>query len=216
MSKVLAVGDIHTKSWIVYNVAKLINQYDHIVFLGDYCDDWNSGALSSVETIRSIRMLQSLYPDKVKAVIGNHDFAYLLSFDPRSSGYNRSTQLQIDSPENKEIKSWLQSLPVTIKIDGCTYSHAGVGEHWVETKDEKLLWQDYSPIWNRPDHTSYGPEPQVFGHTPQITCTEVERNIWCIDTFSTYRDGTPIGDQTILEVTDGKEFNIRELCPEVS
>lgn len=216
MSKALAVGDIHTKSWIIHNVAKLINQYDYIIFVGDYVDDWNSGPLSSIETWRALRIFQLLYPDKVRVIAGNHDYAYLLSFDPRSSGYNRTTQVLLDSPENKEIKKWLRELPITMVVDGCTYSHAGVGTDWSDSNDERLLWQDYSPIWNRPDHTIYGPEPQVFGHTPQTTCTELEEGIWCIDTFSTYRDGTPIGDQTILEVTDGKEFNVRELCPTVS
>lgn len=211
MCKVLAVGDVHTKMWIIESVSKLINQYDCIVFVGDYADDWNSGPLQTLETWRRLKVLCTMYPDKVRVVIGNHDYAYLLSFDPRSSGYNRTTQLLLDSPENRDVKDWLKTLPVQIDIDKVTYTHAGRDVNWNTSTDEKFLWGDDSPIWNRPDHTIYGPEAQVFGHTPQLTCNEIQENVWCIDTFSTYRDGTPIGDHTVLEIIDGIEFKIKKL-----
>ena len=211
MCKVLAVGDIHTKMWIIESVTKLINQYDCIVFIGDYADDWDQSPLKTIETWRRLKMLTSLYPDKVRALVGNHDFAYLLSFDPRSGGYNRTTQLLLDSPENRDLKTWLSKLPVTAEIDGVTYSHAGIDATWNESVNEHSLWADNSPIWTRPDDSDYIEVPQVFGHTPHATCTQLENNIWCIDTFSSYRDGTPIGDQTVLEITDGETFNIKKL-----
>lgn len=39
MSRVLAIGDIHTKTWIVDKVSKVIDDYDKVVFCGDYADD---------------------------------------------------------------------------------------------------------------------------------------------------------------------------------
>lgn len=211
MSRVLAVGDIHTKMWIIECVSKLINQYDSIVFVGDYADDWTSGPLQTLETWRRLKILTSMYPNKVKAIVGNHDYAYILDFPPRSSGHNQTTQLHLDSPENRDLKEWLSELPVKLEIDGVIYSHAGIDATWDGSTDQRSMWADNSPIWTRPDDTEYIETPQVFGHTPQYGCTEIEENIWCIDTFSTYRDGTPIGDRTILEVIDGKEFNIKKL-----
>lgn len=211
MSKVLAVGDIHTKIWIIDQVEKLVEEYDEIVFIGDYADDWGSTPGQSIQTWMRMKQIQSKYPDKVKALVGNHDFAYLLSFNPRSSGHNNTTQMLINSPDNRELKRWLSGLPVRVDIDGVVYTHAGVDAHWNESSDERFLWRDDSPIWTRPENTIYGPEPQVFGHTPQHTCTEIEENIWCIDTFSTYRDGSPIGDETVLEIIDGTEFKIKKL-----
>lgn len=212
MSKVLAVGDIHTKMWIIEAVTKLVNQYDSIVFVGDYADDWVSEPCQTIETWRRLKMLTSLYPDKVKAVVGNHDFAYTMEkIRPQSSGYNQVTQLMLNAPENRDLKTWVKNLPVQLDIDGVTYTHAGRDVNWNTSTDEHFLWGNDSPIWNRPDGTVYGPEAQVFGHTPQLTCTEIEDNIWCIDTFSTYHDGTPIGDQTVLEITGGKEFKKKKL-----
>ncbi len=204
--RVLSIGDVHCKTLIIDEVRKLVNDYDNIIFVGDYADDWWSGPLETVGTWKALKSFQDGYPDKVKLVIGNHDFSYLLSFYPNSSGYNSATQLLINHPENAGLKQWLRSLPVMLYVDGVTYTHAGVDVNWNNSTDERLLWSDDSPIWNRPGGTIYGPEPQVFGHTPSSTCYEVETNIWCIDTFSTSKSGMPIGDQTVLEVVDGTEF----------
>lgn len=205
--KVLAIGDIHTKIWIIDEVVKLIPKYDAIVFVGDYADDWKSGPHDTIKTWIALKQLQTKYFDKVKLVTGNHDFAYTMSYRPQSGGYNQVTQYLLDLPDNKKLKSWLKELPIQLYVDDVTYTHAGVDANWNTSTDEKFLWSDDSPIWNRPGTTVYGPEAQVFGHTPSKTCWEVEPNIWCIDTFSTYQDGTPIGDYTVLEIIDGKTFN---------
>lgn len=204
--KVLAVGDIHTKLWIIDAVREILDNYDAVIFVGDYADDWDAAPIRSIQTWKELRSLSHSDP-KVKLVTGNHDFAYVMSYRPQSSGYNGTTQMLLNMPENKGLKEWVKNLPVQIYIDDVTYSHAGVDANWNTSSDEKFLWLDHSPIWNRPGYTVYGPEAQVFGHTPSETCWEVEPNIWCIDTFSTYPDGTPIGDGTALEIIDGKRFS---------
>ena len=118
-------------------------------------------------------------------------------------------------PENKELNEWLLALPVSIRLDGVVYSHAGITHDWVKFYEKDDLWNDVSPIWARPEDTDgeqyVSSEPQVFGHTPSSTCWEVEPNIWCIDTFSTYPDGSPVGDNTVLEIMDGKTFTATKL-----
>lgn len=53
---------------------------------------------------------------------------------------------------------------------------------------------------------------QVCGHTPVTTIeSHLDNHIFFVDTFSTYRDGTPIGDETVLEIIDGTTFNILKL-----
>lgn len=202
--KVLAVGDIHTKQWILEAVEKAASSYDAVIFVGDYADDWNSGPLRTIETWRALKDLP-VY--NTYFVIGNHDYIYINKTRTISSGYNQTTQMLIDLPENRSIKGWLESLPVTKTLDGVVYSHAGVTADWSEFSDQYDLWDAVSPLWARPNKNKYKNIPQVFGHTPSQTCWEVEPNIWCIDTFSTYPDGTPIGDGTVLEIIDGKEFN---------
>lgn len=202
--KILAIGDIHTKIWIIESVRNVIQNYDAVVFVGDYADDWSSGPLSTIETWRALRQLQFDYPSKVHIVMGNHDYIYVNYTSSISSGYNRTTQILIDSPEMVDLKIWLKDIPVVKSIDGVTFSHAGIGVDYDESLQD--LWDDRSPLWARPDYTVYKDFPQVFGHTPSQTCWEVQPNVWCIDTFSTYRDGSPIGDRTALEVIDGKCF----------
>lgn len=216
MAKVLAVGDVHTKTWIVEAIESIHASYDYVVFIGDYVDDWGVSPVKNVITLYSLMSFMQRHPSKVRAVIGNHDFVYLhQELAGRSSGWGYATQILIDAPENKAVKGWLASLPISLDIDGVTYSHAGFTESWDGELTVDSLWNNDSPIWNRPRKYGgtaiYKNFPQVIGHTPVATCEEVDQGVWCIDTFSTYRDGTPIGDHTVLEVTDGTMFNTKKI-----
>lgn len=201
--KVLAIGDIHTKMWIIDEVRKLIDYYDAVVFVGDYADDWHASPVKSIQTWKELRSLSHSEP-KVKLVTGNHDYIYANKTPSKQSGYNYITQTLIDSPENKGLKEWLANLPVTLKLNNVTYSHAGLTVFYTEGHE---LWDDDSPLWARPGGEEYQDIPQVFGHTPSETCWEVQPNVWCIDTLSTYSSGTPVGDGTVLQIIDGKEFS---------
>lgn len=198
--KVLAVGDIHTKMWIIDLVEKVLDDYDAVVFVGDYADNWEASALDSINTWVRLWYLQQKHGNKVKAVLGNHDYAYLYS--EYCTGHNDMTEVWLNVPENKFLKKWLYSLPVTLEIDDVTYAHAGIDERWNGTG----MWEDTSPVWVRPEWAQYKKIKQVVGHTPQKTVTEVEPDIWVIDTFSQYPNGTSIGDGSMLVITDGEKF----------
>lgn len=216
MGKVLAVGDIHTKSWILYEVAELVDFYDHIVFVGDYADNWNTAPTQTLATWRLLRQLVQSNPEKVHAVIGNHDYAYIHpEIAGHSSGWNPVTFTLINTPENKKIKNWLLSLPITFELDGVTFSHAGITEQWNGQEDVQSVWNDNSPIWARPrelgGNITYKDIPQVIGHNPSQTIWNPAPQIWCIDTFSEDQQNNFIGDKTLLEIVDGKEFNVIDL-----
>ena len=44
--KILCVGDIHAKPQIIYAVAKLVKDYDRVIFLGDYLDPYGFEEIS--------------------------------------------------------------------------------------------------------------------------------------------------------------------------
>lgn len=206
--RILSVGDIHTKIWVIDKIVEIMDNYDHIVFCGDFVDDWSSLPTKSLDTWHRMKRLIDDNPDKVHITIGNHDYAYIhQEIAGHSSGWNPITYTMINTPENKYLKDWLLALPVVIELDGVTFSHAGITENWNGEFDVFSLWDNNSPIWARPEGTKYKKIKQVMGHTPQLTCNKIEPNIWFIDTFSTYRDGLPIGDQTVLEIIDGEQFN---------
>lgn len=211
--KILCVGDVHTKLWVVEAVEKIAPEYDAVIFVGDYADDWGQGPQATIDIWRAVMN----FTGQVYWLIGNHDFAYVNWTSTTYGGYSQLTQMLLNAPENRDIKDWLTGLPIVLTIDGVTYSHAGMTNSWTgDVGDPSSLWDlDDSPIWARPAETlsesGYRDIPQVFGHTPVSTCHEVAPNIWAVDTFSTYPDGQPIGDGTVLEVIDGKQFNVLEL-----
>lgn len=204
--QVLAVGDIHTKTWIFDLVESVIDKYDAVVFCGDYADDFGAPAIRSILAWQGLWYLHNKYPGRIHAVQGNHDYVYATHTHPQQSGYNHTTQILINSPENKHLKDFIGSLPITLELDGVTYSHAGIDERWDGEYNDFSLWEDTSPIWTRPEWAQYKKIKQVVGHTPQETVTEVEYGIWAIDTFSTYPNGKQYGDGSMLEVIDGEFF----------
>jgi hypothetical protein len=208
--KILAVGDIHTKIWIIDKVREIADNYDAIIFLGDYADDWGKEPIDSINVWKELRSFSHSNP-KVKLVIGNHDYIYVNKTPSSQSGYSMGTQFLLDLPDNKGLKQWLKALPTIIIRDGVHFSHAGITTTWDGADIVYSLWAEDSPIWARPYDSTYKKQPQVFGHTPSKTCWEVEPNVWCIDTFSTQPNGTPVGDGTVLEIIDGKQFNIQKL-----
>lgn len=214
--RVLAIGDLHTKRWIIDKVERAIDNYDVVIFVGDYADDWNTSPIDTIETWRQIGLLQTRYPEKVATLMGNHDFIYVHPTLSLASGYDYNTQFMINLPDNKAVKTWVYNCPIKIELDGVIYSHAGVARDWVELPEAdndyiSSLWNDQSPIWLRPNSYEYLDTPQVFGHTPSETCWEVKPSIWCIDTFSTAYDGKAIGDCSVLEIEDGKKFTVKSL-----
>jgi len=208
MSRVLAIGDIHTKTWIINEVSKIIDSYDRIIFCGDYADDFNASPQDTINTWKSLRDLQIKRKNKVSLLLGNHDYIYVYDTPSMQTGYNPITHTLINAPENKNLKKWLASLPIIIEIYGVAYSHAGITNEWSGNEDVSGLWNDASPIWARPESIiTYKSIPQVFGHTPTETCREIKDRLWCIDTFSTYPDGRPFGDGSVLQIIDGKSFS---------
>jgi len=208
--KILAIGDIHTKQWILYEIAELIDLYDAVVFVGDYADNWNTSPVRSIATWRLMKQLTQ--DPKVHAVVGNHDYAYIHpEIAGRSSGWNPVTFTLLNTPEKKSLREWLLSLPVIVELDGVTFSHAGVTNEWNGDESVHGLWNDTSPIWARPQKfggkITYKDTPQVIGHNPSEEIWNPAPQVWCIDTFSEHQDNKPIGDHSVLEIIDGKEFN---------
>lgn len=214
--KVLAVGDVHAKDWMIYDVAEIADQYDHVIFLGDYVDNWMTGVTENLVTWGAVKSLVEGDTTRFVALVGNHDYAYLHpEIAGQSSGWDHLTYLKINDPENKELRDWLLTMPVSVEIDGVTYSHAGITDQWNKDTSWRGMWNDTSPIWARPPHfggqVTYKNIPQVFGHSPHKTAVEIQPNIWCIDTSSQKQNARFIGDKTMLEVIDGKQFNIKDI-----
>ena len=92
--KILCVGDIHAKPWVVHAVSTLLDDYDRVIFLGDYVDDWGADPLLSMEALEAISVLMRRNENKVVVLRGNHDFSEYYGYRKREfmcSGFNIGT-----------------------------------------------------------------------------------------------------------------------------
>lgn len=222
--KVLVIPDVHLKPYMFTEASTLMNRgvADIAVCLMDIADDWNQEkniALYEESYDAAIEFAKE-FPT-TKFCYGNHDLSYKwheletgYSFDAAYIVQKKMVDLMSVLPEDNPI-SYVQ------RIDNVLFSHAGLSDFFVEEKvsnsknknidkvieevnkmGKNQMWYDPSPIWARPQRGSmkmYKPRKllQVVGHTPVDAITQ-NGNIISCDTFSTYKDGKPIGTQEFL------------------
>lgn len=233
MSKVFVIPDVHLKPWIFDKAEEKMESIDfnYIVLLGDIVDDWNQERNINlyIETLERVLSFISKHPDTLYCY-GNHDLSY--PWEALESGYSAyAHDYVVDG-----IKEIVASLPkenvaYIHRIDNVLFSHAGLTESFVRKHFGRMgqvdidyivdyvnkmgkayMWQDDSPIWARPQYGEMRLYPmdmlQVVGHTPVVEPTR-EDNLLTVDTFSTYRDGSPIGDETfVVADTETMEYEI--------
>lgn len=91
--RALYIGDIHGKTdwkWVLSSV----NEFDKIVFVGDYVDSFTISSSAIIKNLRDIIAFKIKHPDKVELLLGNHDYAYVFnrSF---TSGFRPEAYLDI-------------------------------------------------------------------------------------------------------------------------
>lgn len=227
--KVLVIPDVHLKPWIFDEVEQLDKSlYDNIVCVGDLVDDWNQQANMSLyeETLRRILEFDKAHPAMLWCW-GNHDLSYRFSL--RESGFsymmiptvNRYLEKLLTQCEEKGRFKAIH------RIDDTLFSHAGLTVEYVnylyknipndidqilKKIETKLfsrstiydIWIDFSPLWTRPQ-TGLIPMYkeneyfQVVGHTP-VKEPLLVRSVLTLDTYSTYSDGSSIGDNSLVVV----------------
>ena len=229
MSRVFVIPDVHLKPWMFEKASELISQgeFDHIVMLGDLVDDWyQEGNLELYsETFDAADSFIKEHPDTLFCY-GNHDLSYL--WEELESGYSAyAHDLVVD-----RLKKLVGALPkgsaaFIHRIDNVLFSHAGLTENffrahfengdktdidyivsYINKMGKAYMWVDDSPIWARPQNGSWELYPsdmmQVVGHTP-VEWPQKEGNLLTLDNFSTYRDGTPVGDETFVWIDTEKQ-----------
>lgn len=176
--RILVIPDIHHHDAVldVYELYK--DKVDNVVLLGDFFDDFTIPKHDLTPYQEMYEQLLQLTSEKVAWVAGNHEMSYTWA-RPVSGNFSDS------HPDYQEIrrmasKIYTLSTPAT-KIGNCIFSHAGIGETWVNTfynkknypnldvndpdqllkqmKDDfwfgkdkiEKFWNDDSPLWLRPD-----------------------------------------------------------------
>ena len=236
--RVLTVPDVHLKPRIFTKARAAISKErpDAVVILGDLVDDW--GKQGDVDLYHETLDEAERFAKETGAFFcyGNHDVSYL--WGAPESGYNPFIRVEVA----EHIRRFASSLPAQSVgfvhlVDGALFSHAGLTEEFVEdyledvkedpaavveavnAMGERHLWQENSPIWARPQYAHGARDPlyrnctvQVVGHTPVENVTKKGALI-SVDTFSTYSDGAPIGDETFA-ITDTRTGRVEKVKSE--
>ena len=225
MSKVFVIPDVHLKPWMFEQAGKIIekNAFDQIVLLGDLVDDWNQQENVGLyqQTLDAALDFVNQYAERILFCIGNHDISYL--WQEYETGYS----IEAGDIVRQGINKIMYALPegssgFIHRVDNVLFSHAGLtqsfviktfGQGGVISIDEmiasinrmgsKELWNYDSPIWARPQYGRMRLYPrellQVVGHTPMPKAFHDGR-LLSLDTFSTYQDGRPIGEEKFVWV----------------
>lgn len=167
------------------------------------------------------------YPES-RWCYGNHDISYVWQMKETGYSPIAPRLVCDKLQELKAALPNPEQLVFVHKIDDCIFSHGGISAAYVrkflsdpgsfEDADKVIakinkfgcrkLWvpdEPSSPIWFRPQYyctreEMYLPDQylQIVGHTP---VEEIQQTFDCLlscDTFSTYRNGEPIGTQEFL------------------
>ena len=209
------------------------HNFDRIIFMGDYCDDWLSTGQNTIDTLNLMFKLKNSNPYKYTLLLGNHELSYL---GHPCSGHQYMYGTQIENILRSNINKL--DLYTIVNINNIEYvcSHSGFTDQFIDME----LGDNYKStldMWNK-DKLNYlnhiklcsyyrgGTSPyssfvwcdgqelllskhsimpyQIVGHTP-VQYINTDDNIKFIDTHSTYRDGTSFGDKSYL-MWDEKEF----------
>jgi hypothetical protein len=120
--RILTIGDLQGLSdWKKANP----NDFDHIVFLGDYLDSPVVKNKEMIDNLKEIISLKINYPKKVKLLLGNHEISYLYR-QYRATGYRYA----IGAKVKKLLNNHLSLFQVAFQIDNYLWTHAGIHQEY--------------------------------------------------------------------------------------
>lgn len=155
--KIAILGDIHgrpTWKWILNH----INEYDKIVFMGDYCDSYDIHWSHWVTNLIEIIQFKIMYSKKVTLLIGNHDLSYYFSNEQfPCSGFQTAAYYKLHHLFN-EYKHLFQ---MAVEFDDYLFTHAGVSAHWLGKNNEYI---DKLPVVDQVNALFLN-KPQLFAFT---------------------------------------------------
>lgn len=148
MSKILIIPDVHGRAFWKY-AKDHIDEFDKVVFLGDYLDPYPYEWISFDEAVNNFKEILEFKKsnlDKVELLMGNHCGHYIwLDFMNCSRlEYERRNEM------NKLYCDNYKLFRSVYLHDKCLFSHAGVYEDWLNKYNLKLedfLDKDIS-FWN--------------------------------------------------------------------
>lgn len=134
--KLVAIGDLHGK-----NYWKKIDfdQFDKIVFIGDYTDSFTYPDETIYQNLMDLIALKKANPKKIILLLGNHDLQYLHYPEFPCTGFRPEAQKQLTACF-RENKKYFQ---VAWQRKNYLFTHAGVTNKWFEKYEDVFRKYDY-------------------------------------------------------------------------
>lgn len=234
--RILVIPDIHLKAWIFDRAENVLKsgKADRAVCLMDIPDDWDMEFQIELYKKTFDRAIEfgKTYPDTLWCY-GNHDVSY--PWGRLETGYSVYAEGTVLS-KLEELEHCLRApsqIAIMHRVDNVLFSHGGLTVEFLRRFNKDLLeadidevvaavndaphdylWDDDSPLWLRPQNRSVNvfrnnTFTQVVGHTPVERIFERD-GIISTDVFSTYRDGTQIGESAMI-VIDSEVGNYEKI-----
>lgn len=189
MAFLYAISDIHGKYSLFQEALGIIDlehNKDCLILLGDYIDRGEE----SLKTLLKVKELTETYPDRVHALVGNHEqmlFEDLVTSFYTDSGIKRLTSLLTPSQKKeisldqeeldiwkqvqkklltslKHLWEWLGELPLFIETSKQIFVHAGIEEE--EGEEWEAYTSEHTALWTRSNNVGYFYKDIIAGHTP--------------------------------------------------
>jgi 3',5'-cyclic AMP phosphodiesterase CpdA len=124
--RILAIGDIHGRdNW--KDAAKRVDEFDQIVFTGDFCDSFDKKDIDILHNLNEILNFKKEYGDKIILIHGNHDLMNYY-YQPRSCSGFRFTMMH----DLYDLFSrWYGTFQLAHSVGNYLFSHAGVSLTWL-------------------------------------------------------------------------------------
>lgn len=118
----LVVGDLHGRHEIVETVLKM--GYN-VIFIGDYLDSFNRTVKDQVYTLNLVLNACEAEPERVQALMGNHELSYL-ERHMMCSGYNAATAAHIIYMKDRMHKLLKEYVWLETDLESILLTHAGL------------------------------------------------------------------------------------------
>jgi predicted MPP superfamily phosphohydrolase len=123
--KIITVGDIHGRDyWKNINP----NNYDKIIFVGDYVDSYNISNPEILFNLKNIIQFKKDNKEKVILLLGNHDLPYLFNNFKKYGCTGNRFEMIWDL--NEIFMTNRKLFQVSYQIDNYIWTHAGIHQGW--------------------------------------------------------------------------------------
>lgn len=172
--KIIALGDTHGRT--VWKQIVQENDFDKIVFIGDYFDTHERiSARQQKENFKDIIAFKKANMDRVILLMGNHDYHYTDAVNAPYGGFQPKEKNAIRKLLQPAIHEEL--LQMCFVLEKFLFSHAGVTKTWCRNHNVQTDFIEHSI------NTLFKLKPEAFdftlGRTHDLTGDDPEQSpIW--------------------------------------